>query len=423
MAKHARLSPSSSARWLTCLASPILEGAAPPDKSNEFSAQGTAAHHLAALCLEKGFDASAFKGDIIHVDEYGDCEMTAAAKAPENPNQNVRNKEYNFKVDAEMVDNIQAYIELILGIVNTTGGTLLVEQRLPIDSMTLEKNATGTSDIVIITDGELIIADLKYGMRRVNASENSQLMMYAAAAYEEYSLVEDFKTVRMIISQPRLSHVDEYVISVEELEMFAANVMNTAQIIHTLTIDQDLTHVLKPTQEGCLYCRAKNDCPALIKEVYGTIIADFEDLTAAPTEDNLKYDVTTLENSYNNIGLIQDWIKNIEAQVKAKLEAGEKVGGLKLVQGRQGNRKWGDTDLAESTMRSMRIKVKDMYEQSLISPTAAAALVKSGGIGEQQWEKLQELITRPEGKPTIVKASDPRTAINQSIVDEFDILN
>lgn len=415
---HARLSPSSSARWLTCMAAPVMESAAPADVSSKYAAEGTAAHHIAAICLDTELSAAAFKGNTIHVDSYGECTVAAKDDSEGKP----ANTLFSFVVNSEMVDHVQRYVDDIMHIVDSSQGTLMVEQRLPLSFMTGEEGAAGTSDTVILADRELIIADLKYGMRKVDAVDNTQLLMYAAAAYEEYSLVADFDTVRMFIMQPRLLHVSEHTVTVSELLEFVAQVQSAATTIATLTIDSDLAPYLNPSEAACMYCRAKDTCPALISKVYETVITDFDDLTAAPNEESLNYDPRTLANSYQNIGLIKLWIKNVEKMVADTLHAGTPMPGLKLVRGKSGNRKWADVDAAEATMRAMRIKVKDMYVQSLISPTAAETLAKQGGIGAQQWEKLQESIVRAPGAITVASENDPREAISVNVADEFSDL-
>jgi hypothetical protein len=56
----------------------------------------------------------------------------------------------------------------------------------------------------------------------------------------------------------------------------------------------------------------------------------------------------------------------------------------------------------------MRVKEALRYKRKLISPTVAEKLAKSGDIGERQWPKLEKMITRAPGKPTVARADDSR---------------
>lgn len=70
----------------------------------------------------------------------------------------------DFEVDHDMAANIQTYLDLVRDIVKSTGGTLMVEQKLPIGNLTGEEGAHGTADALIMTDDEIIVVDLKFGM-------------------------------------------------------------------------------------------------------------------------------------------------------------------------------------------------------------------------------------------------------------------
>lgn len=70
----------------------------------------------------------------------------------------------NHVVTADMAEHVQTYIDHVRDLVDSTGGTLLIEERLPIDNITGEADAYGTSDVVILTDEEIIVVDLKYGL-------------------------------------------------------------------------------------------------------------------------------------------------------------------------------------------------------------------------------------------------------------------
>ena len=67
-----------------------------------------------------------------------------------------------------------------------------------------------------------------------------------------------------------------------------------------------------------------------------------------------------------------------------------------------------------------RLKVEEMYDLSLISPTSAEKLAKAKVIGPRQWPKLQQLITQSSGKPSVAPATDSRPALTLTpAVDEF----
>ena len=197
MAEHARLSPSGAEKWMTCPGSVALE-ADEPDTSNDYSDEGTAAHFLASTCLEMLNNAVAFKGQSISVfNGKGDWTF-AAHKYPGVKPSNT------YTIDDEMAAYVQLYLDKVREYAD--GGTLLVEQRMSISHLTGEENAAGTADAVILQGDEIIIADLKYGMREVDGDRNKQMMVYALAALREYELLGDFTTVRTVIKIGR-AHV------------------------------------------------------------------------------------------------------------------------------------------------------------------------------------------------------------------------
>jgi hypothetical protein len=55
---------------------------------------------------------------------------------------------------------------------------------------------------------------------QVDAEQNEQLQLYALGALEQFSMLYDFDSVRLFIHQPRLNHVSEWALSVEELLAF-----------------------------------------------------------------------------------------------------------------------------------------------------------------------------------------------------------
>jgi Protein of unknown function (DUF2800) len=71
---HAELSPSSAERWMTCPGS-VAACRDIPDTSSTHADEGTAAHHIAAACLESGEDAKAWIGKTLRVNDNGKVEV------------------------------------------------------------------------------------------------------------------------------------------------------------------------------------------------------------------------------------------------------------------------------------------------------------------------------------------------------------
>jgi len=400
---------------MSCPGSLFLEKGE-PDSSSKHADEGTCAHFLASECLSKGEHPAQHLKKRIEIMPEGARWQGDLIQGPW------------FEVDEDMVGAVNVYVQAVRKYAE--GGTLFVEQRLPITTWTGEPDASGTSDAVILTpDGELIVVDLKYGMGElVSPERNKQLMIYALAAYEEFSLVGDIKSIRLVIHQPRVLHApQEWGCSVEELLAFGEDVKRAAREADDVLCSNPspdsswLRARLHVTEKGCRWCRAAHKCPARDAHVTETIGADFEDLTTGAQIPPVGAG-EELAKKLAACDLIEQWIKAVRGKVEAELFAGHPVPGYKLIQGKKGARSWIDAAQAEAALKSMRLKVEEMYDMKVISPTSVEKIFgeKGSAPSVKRWNKLQELITQSEGKPSVAPESDKRPALVVNPAADFD---
>lgn len=395
--KHAVLSPSSSARWLTCPASVALSKGI-PNESSSFAEEGTVAHSFAEqaalLVKDKAYDAG-----------------TLALMVN----------------DEEMRDAVAFYAETLADIASAEWAFFEVESGLSLDAITGEENSNGTADCLIVTGSTLHVIDFKYGRGvKVEAERNTQLAIYALAAMDYYAMFQEIERVVMHIVQPRLNHYAKWEVTAQQLVYFRNAVAERAELALKLYEEPSLVEDehFDPNCSVCQFCLAKSKCPKLTAHTAATIVGAFPTLAEQESVGDalsrvlvVPSDPANLAKAYGAIDALELWIKMVRDTMHRRLNEGQKIEGYKLVAGRPGNRRWKDEKEAEALMKKMRVREPEMYERKLISPTKAEKLVKAEAIGPRQWKQLEELIERPEGKPAVAIESDPRPAI--TLADDF----
>jgi len=230
-------------------------------------------------------------------------------------------------------------------------------------------------------------------------------MLYALGVLSEYSFIYDIDTVVIHIYQPRIKNYSSWSISANDLYKWAEWAKQRAE--EALQDDAPRT----PSDKACQWCKAKATCKALLDHTHKIIMHDFDEL------DNIKPDTLTdreLKVILDNAKLIKSWLDAVESHVFDMLNRGQNFDGYKLVEGRS-TRAWQDEQKAIEALKE-KLDESQLYTQKLISPAQAEKLLKKDKV------ILSELITKSEGKPTLVPDCDKRTSLKDD-VNMFDILD
>jgi len=402
--QHARIfSASQLERLFACPGSAVLTADA-ERTSNQYSAWGTACHAVAADALENG--------DHVYTELAG-TRITA--------------DDFEFTVDDEMIEVARAYTDYVRDVAGDDG-VILVEQRVAFHQhlgLPDEHEAYGTADALVIRGSEMIVPDLKTGRGvDVEVEDNAQLMAYALGCLEIAEQVADIERIRLVIVQPRAGGIKEHDLWVDELKAWAReHAAPAARRVLQAVAEFSVGH-LNPGEKQCKFCAAKATCPALRDSVADTLQMDAaspdEFATCEPLQPNPD-NPDWLAVCLSKVDLIEDWCSAVRAEAHRRLSDGLPVPGWKLVQGKRGARAWSDPKAAEELLRrTFRLTVEQAYDLKLISPTSAEKLKKGGVIGERQWTKVAELITQPDGKPSVAPVTDPRPAIDaRAVAEEF----
>jgi hypothetical protein len=214
-------------------------------------------------------------------------------------------------------DNPYSGIELYVDRVKTTaerkGATLWVEKRVY-----LTEQIHGTPDAVVAHKKTVDVFDLKYGYNKVEAKDNSQLLIYAAGAIKTYELKPT--TVNMHIVQPRAGGIRS---ASMPIKLFWARVNAITE-----AADKLLANPEAPRRSGdhCQYCPAAPICPE--RAVEARIAADMA------FRDVREIDEDAMLWAIENKKRIIDWFEQLNTFALDKPPRGYAV-----VQG-QGRRVW-----------------------------------------------------------------------------------
>jgi hypothetical protein len=394
------LKPSAARKWINCPASPYME-LDRPETDPAAADEGTVAHWIAAG------NRPEFNTEWQVIDK----EVVPWVKGCGRP---------KIIFDHKMDD----YVSLYLKRVQQT--TLIArEKTINLSGLLGYPGAHGTPDAVTVDIDQperiftIQIHDLKYGFIEVSAQNNYQLLCYAWGVYHSMmdTIPSNYRVrFRLHIHQPRLDHYDFASYTLDEITPYWHKITaHAALILNGKNVD------ILEAGPHCKnsYCRAQAICPAFQDYVNkGLIAGDVEPmaLPAVSLPPSL-----SLGDKLALVPIIRAWCEAIESEAKrVALIDGGRVSGFKVVLGRGGNREWGDKKQAEDLLRSMKLRNEFIYKMEVISPAQAERLSKEKIIGPKQWQKLQGLIDRREGRPQLAIESDVRPAVK--LISDMDLL-
>ena len=243
-------------------------------------------------------------------------------------------------------------------------------------------DAYGSCDLLGRIGNTAYVIDWKFGDGiPVDAKENEQLMFYAAAAMRtlESSWAFDGATeiVCAIIQPPVLR---EWRTTPERIKQFERQLKKAVK--HSRLPDAKLN-----PGDHCRYCPAKPTCPAMTGAVDRALKSKMDAL-----------DNNTLGAYASNAVLLQGWIDDLNKLVQAKIEAGDKIPGWKLV-AKRGTRKWADEQKTVAALTALGV---EPYKKELISPAQAEKKTK---------DLPADLVVSVSTGDTLAPESDPRPAV------------
>lgn len=370
--QHARLSPSSSSRWLSCTAS-VEANEKYIDKGNSSAAWGTNVHYLGEQLL---------KGNSINVGE-------------KHVEQGV-----SFVVDDEMLATAEDYVDYVNSFIDKKS-VVLIEEKF--DLGFISPNQFGTSDATVLNGTHLHVFDLKTGRNIVMAEGNTQMMMYGLGAIHELEDIYDIETITLHIVQTRAGHVDSWDLDLKTINLFKMMAQVQAQAIIKGEVE------FNPSEKACKWCNHQTNCEALKANVDEVVTGAFDTIEDIDGQADL-IDVTHVKKILENKDLIVSFIKAVEARALELMEAGTTIEGYKLVESKT-NRKWADeAEVAKYLNR--KVKSEDLWVKKMIPMTKILKMRPND-------KKLEAMLIKPDGVPTLAPMSDKRPPIS-GIADGFD---
>ena len=381
MKPHAILSASSAHRWLNCPPSVRLSTQV-PSSTSKYAEEGTLAHEIAELKLSR---------------------LT---------NPNMPKSEYVAKLKVlkqhelyqpEMLTHTETYFDYVNDLVMRFKNPPFVAIEKRVDFSAWVSEGFGTADGIVIAENTLHVVDFKYGKGvAVEVANNPQLQLYALGAYEHYKMLYDLKRVVMVIIQPRLDHISEWAMTLEDLLVWGESVKLAARLAFEGRGDFKVG-------DHCRFCPIKSTCRARV-EHYSPMV-DFKEAKQPELLSNDELGELLIKAQG-----FDKWLKDLQERALAECLKGNAVKGWKAVEGR-GSRGYVDIETAFAHLQASGIDEAVLYEKV---PLTAPKMEKL--LGKKDYTRLlSDHVVKQPGKPTLAPETDKRAAF-QSAEQDFKFI-
>jgi len=400
---HAKYSPSSASRNMTCTAAVplteklISEGKIEEDSGSSLPAdRGTFLHELAELKLRKPRTSLAKlvgketytrdNGDVIELTKDMVDEVTYAVTEAKAFMKQFPAATWDYEVKMASADGIE--------------------------------DAWGTADIFGFEMGSrVIIADFKFGKRPVSAVNNTQFKEYGrlGAQVAFVTFTDDQEVVAKVIQPAQKTKFDDF-------QRYDAEEMrdHIADMKEAVSGEEKFS----ASESNCMYCQARGHCTERGSKLNKVVMTAFK---AVGKAEESSVEVEKVEPVTGGLVLpppaevppemvqhfmafgkmFQKWFKEFSADAYRRASGGEDLEGMKLVVGRKGNRKWAVPDIEAINFLQWTFARQrgDVSKEVVLSVTEAAKI-----FNDMEMSQLMDagMIKQDDGKATLALADDKR---------------
>jgi hypothetical protein len=359
--QHSKIVGGSTAkRVINCPGSVALVDKMPPQPSSSYADEGTLLHDTIADILDKDASPESYLGR-----KHNDAVLTQ-----------------------DLIDNkLHVALDGLLEVDPNLEMEYAVESRVGFGDFL--PDVFGSTDLLGRIGNRAVVLDWKFGDGvAVEATENAQLLFYAAAAKrtpETAWAFEGATEVELIIVQP--PYVKRWLTTLERVDAFEKELAAAVKI--AMRPDAPLA-----SGDHCKWCAAKPVCPIMTGAVDRALKAKVD---ALPIDQIAHY----LEQA----PLVEAFIRDLQQLAHGLLESGAKVPGWKLVN-KRATRQWTNEDNAVAFLTQAGVEA--WADPKPLSPAQAEKALKKAKI-----ELPADLVVAVSSGSTLAPESDSRPAVLQ----------